>query len=268
MNATRSKQKMTGSHRAVLTGAMILFLIGTNTSFAYDRYNDGCVDCHGAFNDSTTTKGSTFALGNKHDMHRYTMGTDCDLCHLSGDQKNPYMWKSNGTANNSGLGCTGCHVGNGLRAHHDANGVVECYDCHDPAASSAENVDPPYYGTVDTFANNACNDILASNTNENWTVGDFLGLDNDGDGLYDLADYSCGPLRLVEIVPEGNNIRVRWETAGGRAERIQATSVLTNGFSNIGTTVTIPGVGIVTQEVVEVSGAVDPVRFYRIRSIP
>ena len=131
-----------------------------------------------------------------------------------------------------------------------------------------ENVNPPYYGTADTRVDNACNDVLAANTNENWTIGDFIGTDNDGDNLYDLADYSCGPLRMVEVVPEGNNLRVRWETAGGRSERVQATSALTNSFSDVGSNVTIPGVGIVTQETVLVNGSVGAAGFYRVRSNP
>jgi len=129
-------------------------------------------------------------------------------------------------------------------------------------------VNPPYYGTSDTLADNACNDVMASNINENWTVGDFVGLDNDGDNLYDLADYSCGPLRMVDVVPEGNNLRVRWETAGGRSERVQTASVLTNSFVDVGSVANIPGVGIVTQEVVLVNGAAAETGFYQVRSNP
>jgi len=242
---------------------------------AYQRYNDGCVECHGAFTDATSPKGSVFPVDSKHEMHRGAsyMNTECNLCHTSGDQRDPFIGSSNGTTINAGLGCTGCHATAGLREHHLANGVVDqfgddCWTCHDVGTPAEENVNPPYYGTADTLADHACNDVLASNTNENWTVGDFLGLDNDGDNLYDLADYSCGPLRMVEVVRDGNNTRVRWETVGGRTERVQATAVLTNGFSSIGTVVQVPGIGVVTQEVVEVNGAIGAQRFYRVRSIP
>ncbi len=196
------------------------------------------------------------------------MATACNLCHTSGDQRDPYIGSSTGTANNSGLGCTGCHEAAGLRAHHKLNGVSTCYYCHSLATPPDENVNPPYYGTADTRANHAENGALASNTNENWTIGDYVGLDNDGDDLYDLADYSCGPLRMVEVVPDGDNVFVRWETAGGRTEQIQATSVLSNGFSNVGTAVTIPGVGVVTQEVVDVNGALGSEGYYRIHANP
>jgi hypothetical protein len=50
---------------------------------------------------------------------------------------------------------------------------------------------PPYYGTADTLADEPCNPVMASNLNENWSVGDFVGLDNDGDNDYDGADEDC-----------------------------------------------------------------------------
>lgn len=50
---------------------------------------------------------------------------------------------------------------------------------------------PPYYGSVDTRANDPCNRVHTANTGENWSVGDTIGLDNDGDGLYDTADFDC-----------------------------------------------------------------------------
>ena len=28
---------------------------------------------------------------------------------------------------------------------------------------------------------------------ENWSIGDTLALDNDGDGLFDVADNNCSP---------------------------------------------------------------------------
>jgi hypothetical protein len=257
--------------RTLLAGvAASLLMLCASSSFAWNRYNDGCADCHGDFRDDTSPKGTLFSNtannNNKHDMHRYTMGTDCDLCHSQGSHADPFTGSSAGTDDNPGLGCAGCHMELGLRAHHVANGM-ECHGNEGPPPDESDEM-PTYYGTVDTLADNPCNDVLASNTNENWTVGDFLGLDNDGDNLYDLADYSCGPLRMVEVIPDGDDLHVFWETAGGRSERIQATAVLTNGFSDVGTTTNIPGVGIVTQEVVLVNGATGPVGFYQVRSDP
>lgn len=171
------------------------------------RYNSGCQDCHGAFTDDTSPKGTIFPLGSKHAMHRspQAMNTDCDLCHTDGDGNNPYTYMSNGTANNPGLGCTGCHgrdyggdIGNsgvGLRARHTAAGVTLCAMCHlfdatpDPDPMP-EYVLPAYYGTPDTNVDDPCN----SSGMENWSIGDSDGLDNDGDGYYDGNDADCGVL--------------------------------------------------------------------------
>lgn len=133
----------------------------------------------------------------------------------SEDRENPFIGSSNGTANNPGLGCSGCHEGVGLHAHHAANGITGCAFCHPgDGAPPAGSVKPPYCQTADTRADNPCNGAAASNTNENWSIGDFLGLDNDGNNLYEMADFGCGPYRIVEIGVTGNNVDIRWETAG------------------------------------------------------
>jgi hypothetical protein len=176
-------------------------LMVTNAD-AYPRYkNDAedpgsnCSQCHGDFTDGTSPKGNTFPSDSKHEMHRNGsyMDTECDLCHTQGDSRNPFTGSSNGTSNNTGLGCTGCHEEYGLRAHHFVSGITICAVCHpgDPTPPS-ENVPPSYYGTVDTLADNPCNDSESANMDENWTVGDLVGLDNDGDGIYDANDSDCG----------------------------------------------------------------------------
>jgi hypothetical protein len=234
----------------------------------YERYSN-CRSCHGNFTGSTSPKGTVFPSGNKHTMHRSSnyMDTDCDLCHQDGDNDNPFIGSSKGTSNNPGIGCIGCHLAEGLRAKHTAGGI-NCGGCHEDGPPSPENVKPPYYGTVDTKANNACNDVLAANINENWSVGDFLGLDNDGNGLYDLADFACGPYRLLSVVPEGDGLRITWQTAGGRKDSLEAAPQLTGAFADIGTPISIPGVGIVITNRFEAGVASNPTRFYRLRFVP
>jgi hypothetical protein len=211
-----------------------------------------------------------FPSGNKHTMHRSSsyMDTDCNLCHKDGDNRNAFIGSSNGTANNAGLGCVGCHQAEGLRAKHARGGVTGCSECHDDGPAQPEDVKPPYYGTPDTKADNPANDVMASNTNENWSVGDFLGLDNDGNGLYDLADFACGPYRIVSIVPETGGLRITWETAGGRRDAIQVAASLAVPFADLGTAVNIPGVGIVvTNRFEAVTPGVD-MQFFRLRHAP
>ena len=41
--------------------------------------------------------------------------------------------------------------------------------------------------------------MTTANLNENWSVGDFLGLDNDGNDLYDSSDPNCTPVAALAI---------------------------------------------------------------------
>jgi hypothetical protein len=253
--------------------SLLLAVMGGSTSQAYSTYSGGsdggCVDCHGDFRGPTTTKGTVFPSGQNHEMHRAStsMATACNLCHMGSNRTPVYTWQSNGTTSNTGLGCSGCHVGEGLRKHHAISGVSVCYDCHDPAeVSDPENVKPPYYGTADTKVKNPGNPVQVANTNENWSIGDFLGLDNDGNGLYDLADYAIGPFNILSAKPEGNNLRITWQTARGRTDVLQASGKPSGPYTNLGPAVTIPGVGLVTTNYLEVLGATKGMRYYRLKA--
>jgi hypothetical protein len=187
----------------------INLLLFSDQAMAYERYkNDlkqpgsNCSACHGDFDGPVSTKGTIFPDNDKHEMHRTWqdgMFTACDLCHTSGDGRNAYIGSSDGTTSTPGLGCSGCHgrdyggttgvIGAGLRAHHAINGVTTCANgsCHtaDPVPLP-ENVPPPYYGSPYTLAYDSCN--TAPDYLENWSIGDQLGLDNDGDNAYDECD--------------------------------------------------------------------------------
>jgi len=255
---------------SIIAIGLLTLVSSINSCQAYEVYSD-CVGCHGDFDGPTSKKGTVFPSNSNHEMHRdaASMGTACNLCHTGGSStRTPvYIKSSNGTANNPGLGCVGCHVGAGLRIHHLNNGVSECQDCHDPETSVPENVKPPYYGTADTKVRNPANDVLLSNTNENWSVGDFLGIDNDGNNLYDLADYAIGPYQLLGATKEGNNLRVTWLTAGGRTNTVQAASSLSGSFADVSPAVSIPGVGLVTTNYLEIGGATNASRFYRLKAV-
>jgi len=252
---------------AILSASLLVAVLAGGQTQAYERYSD-CSACHGAFGGPTSPQGTIFPNNDKHEMHRNSanMGTACRLCHRSDDNDNPFINSSDGTANNPGLGCCGCHEPTGLRKHHVINGG-DCYDCHDPATPPAENVKPPYYGTVDTRANNPGNTVQVANTNENWSVGDFVGLDNDGNNLYDLADYAVGPYQLLSAAKEGNNLRLTWLTAGGRTDTVQAAGGPTGTFSNVSAAIEISGVGLVTTNYLELGGATNPARFYRLKAM-
>jgi hypothetical protein len=260
--------------RLLVAVSLLLTAWGSQSSQAYQTYSGGaeggCIDCHGDFRGATSTKGTIFPSNKNHEMHRAStsMATKCALCHGANDLP-VNIGSSSGTANNPGIGCSGCHEPAGLRKHHLVNSVPSCYDCHDPLADTplTENTKPPYYGTADTKAKNPANTALLANTNENWSIGDFLGLDNDGNNLYDLADFAVGPYRLLSSAKEGNNIRVTWQTAGGRTDTIQAGATITGPFTAVSSALAIPGVGIVTNSYVHVGGATNSARFYRLHSV-
>jgi hypothetical protein len=191
-----------------MLSAVVLFANVTTTS-GYPRYNStppggNCVTCHGDFDDNTSPKGTIFPNGGKHGMHRNPtdMSTSCLLCHfVIGD--NPLMFGSAGTVDTPGLGCAGCHAreyggqiglaGAGLRRHHLMNNVTVCGICHtDDPIPLPESIDPPYYGSPDTAAFDACN--TGPVFGENWSLDadNTRGLDNDGDQLYDGTDDDCG----------------------------------------------------------------------------
>jgi hypothetical protein len=274
------KRTSTTANRLTLTiGAGLLALaLTSNTGQAYETYSAGCNNCHGDFRGPTSTKvpPTVFPSSQNHEMHRASgsMATACDLCHTGNNstRKPVYIGSSNGTTNNSGLGCTGCHVASGLREHHNNHGVTECYtDCHHAyEPPPAENVSPPYYGTADTKVRNPGNTVLAANTNENWSVGDFLGLDNDGNGLYDVADFAIGGrYRILSATKEGNNVRVTWQTAGGRKDALQGCGVVNGVYSNIRSTISNPVVGVATTNYLDVGTLTSrSKRFYRVVNVP
>lgn len=257
---------------------LVIVLVG-HSSFAYERYkndaeDDGsnCSMCHGNFDGDVSTKGSVFPSDDKHAMHRSGtyMDADCGLCHTSGDGRNPWLGSSDGTANNAGLGCNGCHNAKGLRAHHAVNNVSLCANCHTNdhlIATVPENVKPPYYGTADTKVDNPLNPVAAANVNENWTIGDFIGTDNDGDNLYDMVDYDGGyPFIIATSEIVGNDLQISWVSAGGRSEILQQADSLGSGFSDVGSVVTNSGTGVVTNNVTIADGATSTSnRFFRVR---
>jgi hypothetical protein len=145
---------------------------------AYPNYNGtpACDDCHPGFIGGFG--------GPLHQLHYSAMTNDCQNCHINPGDNPPLS------------NCAGCHVGTGLRLHHtnagappDGNGLF-CATCHpgDPAPPP-ENVPPPYYFLASVFVQDPCFATPAP-PGEDFD-GDGLGLDNDGDLLYDQNDPDC-----------------------------------------------------------------------------
>ena len=201
--------------------ALAAFALGVGGVFAFPEYSDDsstgqCATCHGDFRSApyTSLKPGEGSWGDDlHDTHRNGMlSGDCGTCHggLGGSRFPVSTYTSNGGSGFPAIGCIGCHgrddgtgtvTGAGLRQHHWRAGIETCGDagCHidaDPANATpvGENVLPPYYFTPDSNhpskPNDPCNPGPAFN--EGSYGATTLGLDNDGDSLYDENDPDCG----------------------------------------------------------------------------
>jgi len=149
-----------------------------------------------------------------HDVHRSTMlNGDCDTCHSSGPRFPVLLDSSVGGTGLPAISCTGCHgraedgtgtategYGAGLRQHHWRASVTVCMNCHPDAnpvnyTPVEEDFLPPYYADADAahplIPADPCN-LLADGNPEDYAAS-TLGLDNDGDDLYDEADVIACP---------------------------------------------------------------------------
>jgi hypothetical protein len=76
-----------------------------------------------------------------------------------------------------------------------------------------------------------------------------------------------GPYRILSTTLQGDNLVVTWLTAGGRTNTGQKASSLSAGFSDLSSPVIIAGVGLVTNSYVDIGGATNGARFYRMKSV-
>lgn len=184
---------------------------GAYEQWSVDRTTGNCATCHGGFRALNYVSANDAVAWNTslHDGHRTTMlSGDCNVCH-GGSSRFPVLLKSSaGGTGFSPVSCLGCHgraepaaggtvTGSGLRQHHVRNGVTACSNaaCHgdaDPAslATASEVVLPPYYFTPDAAHPNKPNSPCNVRGSES-AVAPSLGLDNDGDNVYDGSDTQC-----------------------------------------------------------------------------
>lgn len=198
-------------------------------TYSRDRDSTNCRACHGDFRAADYRSRSDGQVwGNLHDLHRNIMLREndpenlvvrCDTCHRRDDEGDleffPVRLSRSAGGVGDGIACLGCHGreedfsesnpdftrgrgrGAGLRQHHTNSGVGRCKDCHedaDPAQYTpvGENVLPPYYFTPDFLFPNKPTDPCNAFGEENF-AGNWEGLDNDGDGIYDVLDSDCKP---------------------------------------------------------------------------
>ena len=196
--------------------------IGTQSADAYEKYSQdrdatNCRLCHGDFRaDNYISNSDGQDWGNLHNLHRRVMFDEdtpvskCAPCHME-ESRFPVFLSQSSSDYLDPIACVGCHgryedantvdftagLGAGLRQHHTNAGVNACMVCHadaDPASYTpvGENVQPPYYFTPDDVFLFKPTDPCSSFGEENY-AGIWEGLDNDGDGAYDVLDPDCAP---------------------------------------------------------------------------
>lgn len=187
--------------------------------YSVNRDATNCRACHGDFrgvapytsqHDGVQWKNpSTLANINLHDGHRtYMLSGECGACHSSG--RFPVSLKvadgGNGLGTNSCLGCHGraepgtggALTGAGLRQHHYRSGETICLNCHadaNPAGytTANEHTFPPFYFMPDaSHPNKPANPCNIGGSES--AIAPPLGLDNDGDLVYDSAEPECDPV--------------------------------------------------------------------------
>jgi PKD repeat protein len=196
----------------VLLFTIPLLVIGASEALAYQTTGN-CANCHGGFLDNpyiSLSDGANWG-DSLHNVHRNDMlNSDCDVCHASGSRSPVYLDSSKGGSGLDTISCVGCHGrdedmgsdseslgrGAGLRQHHTNAGVSSCSGCHsdaDPANYTpvGEDVLPNYYANPGSNHPLIPEDPCNPGGSEGSFAGTLLGLDNDGNGIYDTADDAC-----------------------------------------------------------------------------
>ncbi len=206
-------KKRSGLWKPVMFLAAGVLICGA--AMAYQDYSisrtaGNCAECHGGFRASpyVSLKDGVSWGDDLHDVHRRQMvDSDCDTCHDAVRFPEPIATSNGGTGWDP-IGCLGCHgraedgtgvgtegYGAGLRQHHYRAGETICLNCHadsDPAAKTVvgEDVLPPYYASTGNHPSQPTDPCNPTLTEENYAAA-TIGLDNDGDQVYDMSDTDC-----------------------------------------------------------------------------
>jgi hypothetical protein len=101
--------------------------------------------------------------------------------------------------------------------------------------------------------------------------------DTDGDGCNNLCEFLAGgdptngasSFRILSVVPEANNLRITWLTAGGKTNVVQAAHDLLSNYFNISSNLIINDTGDTVTNLLEIGGGTNrPARYYRVRLVP
>jgi hypothetical protein len=162
----------------------------------------------------------------------------CGVCHTGSVVSGVKIGSSDGAGGLAPLGCLGCHgrnessgiKGSGLRQENTRKGM-SCSGCHsdtDPATFPVvgEGALPPYYANPGSFTGiptHPCN--LPAQSNPETRFGSW-GLDNNGDGLYDVVEAtddcaSVAPVDDSTLGPHQGVVRGRVDSRSVFHDRLE-----------------------------------------------
>jgi fibronectin-binding autotransporter adhesin len=104
--------------------------------------------------------------------------------------------------------------------------------------------------------------------------------DADGDGANNLSEAVAGTnptnsascFRILSVAREGNDVRVKWSTAGGRKYVLQVSTGVnasySNNFTDLSQVISVQGAVESTTNSLDFGAANIPARYYRVRLVP
>ena len=222
---------------------LMILLAAGYSALAWENYSttrdDGnCATCHGNFRSSpyVSLKDGVSWGDDLHDVHRNEMvDGDCNACHDASRFPDPIA-TSIGGIGWPAIGCTGCHgraedasgagtegYSAGLRQRHFRAGETVCVNCHADSnpvnmTPAGEEVLPPYYALIGNHLSQPTDPCNPNLTEENYAAA-TIGLDNDGDDVYDMADTDCSGVSATPGESSGDTmlplLMTAHDTAGG-----------------------------------------------------
>ena len=103
---------------------------------------------------------------------------------------------------------------------------------------------------------------------EVYFTGDHYGSGAQTNAYYVNPPQLPGNFAITRTAKENNNIRITWQTVGGLTNVVQAMSGLGNAFVDISPRIVARGGDLTTTNYLDVGGATNPARYYRVRLGP
>lgn len=223
--------------------AALILICCAGLMISYDQYSinvdaTNCRACHGdiAAKVYISPKGENWGKNLHEYLANVVTGGDCFTCHRTTGNFPVRTMFSAGGSGLPPISCLGCHGRNegvsgitatGLRQHMFRSGQTICGNCHVDADPNSgiipvgETTFPAYYGSPShpAMPTNPCNPPPGYNENFSPIT---LGLDNDGDLVYDMLDSECAAITSAGRIPNtlmvaksAGNPELSWTAPGG-----------------------------------------------------